>query len=150
MKKYNLIISILSLLGMIIGYSLTVYPEKLGVCNIGDIICIDNNPLIFGLGYPLVVISFFVFVVSITLFFVSDEIWRSWFKFSSWYLPLSVIAIALFPSQTHNLFLTDPFDKKFASLLLSIIFLLLSLLLIALKSYKLRKNSKSPPNPGSG
>lgn len=142
MKKYNSIISALSLLGVVIGYSLVVYPEKLGVCNVGDIICTDNNPLIFGLGYPLVTVSFFIFIVSMVLLLVRDEIWRSWFNFSKWYLPLSVVAIALFPSQTHNLFLTDPFDKKFASLLFSAIFLLVSLLIIAIKSWRLRQVTK--------
>ncbi|GEM_PF-1677058 len=143
MKKYNFIIFALSLLGIIIGYSLVAYPETLGVCKVGDISCLDNSFLIFGLGRPLAITSFFVFLVSIILSFARNEVFRSWLNFAKWFLPLSIIGIIIAPTQTHNLFLVDPFDKQFASLFLSAIFFLVSLLIIAIKSWRLRKSAKA-------
>ncbi len=139
MKNYKLAIFIMSLLGVVAGYGI-VYPEKIGLCALGNNTCIYSFP-VFTLGHPLFFLSLSIFAISIVLYFVRDEIFKAWGKFAAVFIPLSIVLVYLAPIQSSDWIF--PLDKKLAASLLARLFFLLSLLIIAIKSGRLRKTAKA-------
>lgn len=86
---------------------------------------------------PLFFLSVSVVSIAIVLFFLKDAVLRLWLNFAKWYLPVTVILIAISPTGEGG-FLPPLVTKEAASLWLGILFLIISLLLIAYKSYFLR------------
>ena len=141
MKKYNLIVSGLSLLGVITGYGIT-FPEKIGLCKIQDFGCIMSFPA-FTLGQPLFLLSLSILVVSFILYFVRKEVFLAWSKFALWFIPLSIFLIFLAPKRTNDFL--NPFDKKMTVTLLSSLFFLTSLVIIIVKASRLEEESPTRP-----
>lgn len=139
MKKYNLAIFLLSLLGVAVGYGI-VYPEKIGLCALGDKTCIFSFP-IFTLGHPLFFLSLSILAISAVLYFVREELFRAWGKFALWFIPLSIVLVYLAPIQSSDWIF--PLDKKLTASLLARLFFLVSLLIITIKSWRLRKVAKA-------
>jgi len=139
MKKYNLAISFFSLLGIVAGYCI-VFPDKVGLCKIQDNGCIYNFP-VFTLGQPLFLLSISFFITSLFLFFAREEVFKTWGKFALGFLPLTILLIWISPTISNDLI--TPFDKKLTATFLSVLFFLISLVIIAVKSWKLRKASQN-------
>jgi hypothetical protein len=126
MKKYKFLSLALSMIGIAVGILLVCQPDVLFIC----------RGYFSELAFPVWGISFSVFVISVILLFVRDEIFKSWLIFSAWFLPLSVALIILSPEYSYDII--TPFDKKLTTMWMSSIFAIISLILIIYKSIKLR------------
>ena len=94
--------------------------------------CVDvlyNLVLLFEFFLPL-------FLLSLITYKLRDEIFRAWLIFAKWWVPLTIILVLLAPTTGYSLV---PIDKGRVSLFMNALFLILSLLLIAYKSYQLRR-----------
>lgn len=92
-----------------------------------------------AISQPLGLFSLFIGFLSIIFLLLREEIFRAWIKFARIYLPISILIILWAPSSDGSLF---PIDKEVMSWLTSVLFLFISLVIIATKSWKLRKESR--------
>ena len=89
-----------------------------------------------AISQPLGLFSLFIGFLSLAIFFLREEIFHAWIKFARIYLPIAILLILWAPSSDSSLF---PLDKEVMSLVTSVLFLFISLLIIGIKSWKLRK-----------
>lgn len=132
-KKKKLLTLFVSVLGLIAAFILTS-PNTVGLCSSGDIFCFD--PYDELIGQPLGIFSVCVFVISLILLIVHDQIFETWSKFSLIVLPILVILIAVTPAVKSN---PISFDKEMTTLSLAAVYFILSILIIIFKSLKLRR-----------
>ena len=88
------------------------------------------------LGEPIFFFSMSLLLVSIALFFVREEVFKSWRRFAYWAVPISIIILWLAPTSTPGgigISFLD-FSKQTASWLVSSAFLLISLWIIVSRS----------------
>lgn len=95
--------------------------------------CVDN------LYIAVITCEFFLplFLLSLVVYKMRDEIFAAWINFAKWWVPLSVLAVFVAPTYSHDWMF--PLDKGRVSLGMSILFLLISLILITWKWFTLRK-----------
>lgn len=139
-KKKLLLVTILSLAGVVTGLLLIYSPlwdwcEKSSNC--------DASILDEVVAQPLVLFSFSVFLVSALLYFLREEIFRSWLRFAKWYLPLAGIAILLSRRSHGGWGYPNIFATEIVAMWTAGLFFLISLILIIYKSLKLRRQTKS-------
>ena len=80
----------------------------------------------------------------ILLLFLRQEVFKTWSKFAMVAIPLAVIWIALTPVQSGSSAIAGlgiAEDRESVTWIVSILFLVISLIIIAVKSYKLRKTN---------
>lgn len=85
----------------------------------------------------LIFLPFLIF--SIITYKVKYLAYQSWSRFVCFWIPLSILIIVLTPKSNEGLF---PIEKGSVSVLMSIIFSIISILIIFIKSYSLRANKK--------
>jgi hypothetical protein len=78
-----------------------------------------------------------VFVISLVTFWMSDQIYRTWFKFARWSVPLSMFLILITPEYGGGLF--NPIQKGSVAFALTILFFVISLIIILIKFIRLRR-----------
>jgi len=93
--------------------------------------------IVDAVSQPLALFSVFVFILTGILYFLREEIFRSWFHFSKWYIFLSFVAIFLSNSSSHRVFL-NPFETELVAWETSCSYFIISIILIIYKSIKLR------------
>ena len=119
----------------------------LGLAFYWETLCLENN--IFKGCYqfgnnvmnPILLLSAGITVSLFLLYFLKEGVYKAWRKFAVIYLPIAIFLIAISPTHSSN-FLGGPsvgYDREGTTIALSIIFLLISLILIIYKSIKLRK-----------
>lgn len=138
-KRILLTLLVVSLLLVLTGY-FVIYPEKIGLCNHQDDACIFGYP-VFSLGKPLFFGMPFVSTVLLLLIFMRVEIYKAWRKFAIFGLPIVIILTALIPVRCESGLgpLGPCLTREVGAVTLGIIFLAISLLIIGIKSLKLRK-----------
>jgi len=104
--------------------------------------------LLFGFLHtnadPMWLPGFILIFISIFLFFTKEQVFNSWKKFAIWYIPISAILIFLSPTG-HSSGLGGPslaIDREAATMFLSGLYLIISLLIITIKSISLRNQEK--------
>jgi len=107
------------------------------------VIC--SEPTAFCLKYDtlsvfLTLFSAPVFLSSLILLFRPEQIFLSWRRFAYWWIPLSVFFIALSPGQERAGLGSYGMgvNRESISWVFAVLFLLISLILIAVKSFQLR------------
>lgn len=132
-------ISIVSLIGLIVGFILAssdflAYCRKFEFCN--------SKILGEYIGVPLLFLSSAVFVFSIISIKLRDEVFQSWKRFTKYFIPIAYIIILLTPTWGSGGFGPGfggfP-DKETMTYWLTTIFSLVSLILVIVKSWRLRK-----------
>jgi len=124
-KKIGILL-LSSLFGVLVGY-LTIYPEILG------------HKYVFSVGDPLFLTSLSLSIIFLILLFTKEAVFNSWKKFGIWYIPLAAVLIFLAPSSSGGSFgYSMGFDREAVSMFTSALFLIISLLIIAIKSWRLR------------
>lgn len=154
-----------SLLGAIIGFGLN-FPDKIKLCEspygtYGDCttklnvnflksigICSDRN---YGyepepnyclyrgdetIGQPVMIWSSLLFIIFFILIFLSKEIFKTWKKIAIVLIPVSIILIIITPIQC-SAPLGLCFDKSRLTIFLSVIFSIISLIIIIYKSVRI-------------
>lgn len=127
-KKIIASLAFVSLLGALFGVFVICQPDQNGIC-MGQY---------YNSAFSVWGGSLAVFVVSVLLFFVREEAFNTWKTFAYWWIPLSIFLIFLAPSQGRGLI---SIDRELVTWWMSGLFLFLSLILIAWKSWRLRGNN---------
>ncbi|MFC1775669.1 hypothetical protein ACFLY0_02360 [Patescibacteria group bacterium] len=130
MYKRNIIKYLeISFVGIILSLILLNAPE-IGFC--------VNCYGLADVGQPLSLLFLSLVVIFTFLFFAKKMVFTTWKKFAIPYLIFSTI-ILLIPSGGMGGFMGGGPDNEFFAIILSGLFLIISLLIIAIKSWKLRK-----------
>ena len=127
-----------SLIGLIV-HVISKFSVDLGICSGYPSKCTD-------LTYLLVIFSFIfiaIFVFSLLTFKLKDTTFISWRNFSLWAIPLSLIIITFLPTQTHGLDFV-PIVKGTVIIFLTILYSIISLLLVFYQFLKSRKSTTLP------
>lgn len=95
---------------------------------------LDNN-----LGVPLALFSVVSVFILFILLFLHEQVFHAWSKFAVIFLPVAIILIAVTPEYRDVFF---SFDEEAYTLFFVAVFLVASLIIIAIKSLKLRKEQK--------
>ena len=96
------------------------------------------NIVDYPIGDPMSNIAISIIIVSTLLFFVKEQVLSLWLKFAYFWLPLTLLFVLVSPPGGGG-FLPPMATRETNSLLLAKIFVVLSVAIIAYKSYKLRK-----------
>ncbi len=121
LSKKNILItsSVLSVLGLILGRM-----SDAGSCGQSDVCLL--------IAYLL--LSFVpIFIFSIIVYFLKDVAFISWRKMTGWWIIVTVILVAISPTEHADLV---GFEKKTTLFLLTCFYILVSLLLIIYKSFQ--------------
>lgn len=94
--------------------------------------------MLANIEYLLMPILFFLPLAFIT-YFMREEIYKAWFRFARWWIPLSIALIFLSPEYSSDWIL--PIEKGSVALTTSILFVCISIIVIALKYWRLNRRS---------
>ena len=128
MKKKLLVLSILGVL--LFGVFLTISFK--GLCSfsyICDRAHDDSMVYVFFLFIPL-------FIFSLITYKMREGIFESWWKFARIWIPLSMLAVIISPSYGNWMI---PIEKGTVAFALSVLFVIISLVLIIWQSVKERR-----------
>ena len=127
LSKKNILFSSFSLSLVFLG---TLYYIE-NVCRSGSFRCSSLYEIVWmvsGIFLP-------IFISSCILYFIKDEIFYTWKTFTEKYIIVYLLILIISPSITDAYI---PISKETMSLLFSVVYFLLSLILIIYKSIKLR------------
>ncbi len=146
-KKILFALIVFSLLTLGVGYVFSE-PLKFGICQ-SPSSDIEGGPVTWcgeslGENIPEPLLWSFLPLLLITpiLFFVRREVFLTWVKFASVFFPL-MLAILLYTynnTPVTGSWISGPTDDQLASVFLPPLFVIISLAIIAIKSWKLRKS----------
>ena len=103
------------------------------------------GPRFDDIGFVLEIFSPFSFVFLIILYFLPEQIFITWFKFTRIYIPIALV-LAVGGGATSNgsdLFNTD---AEFFTTFFSVIFVVISIILIIRAHRRLKRQAKTPPS----
>lgn len=106
----------------------------------------NRTYLFYDLEGAFISIFFFSAIIvflSFILFFLHEQIFLSWWKFTGIYLPVVAVLILISPGTSGGLM---PIDAEIVTWWLSGLFLFISLVIIAVKSWKLRNEAATESN----
>lgn len=132
-KKIILRNTLLALAGIVVGV-LLLEMLKINSCN--SRFC--RYVLVDAVGIPLIFFSLSVLPLSAILYFLREEVFRSWARFAKWYLIASLVLLVLGSNQHGGYISTGLNDRESMTWFLSGLFFVVSLILIAYKSFRLR------------
>ena len=78
-----------------------------------------------------------LFIFYLILFFLKDDVYRTWSKFVIWWIPLSMLAIFMAPEYSHDWMFRV--EKGSVALAMSAIFIIVSILIIGVKYFALKR-----------
>ncbi len=128
-KKTTLRIIIGAFIGIIIGVLLANLRD-MGLC--GSSFC--RKILENSIAAPLMFFSLSILPVAIILYFLREATFRSWLRFTKWYLPLAALAILLSLGSHGGWGVGNIFDTELVTMFSAGIFFVLSLVLIVTRS----------------
>ena len=134
-KKYWWRIIISSVAGAA-TISILVYDKYLCFSHGSDFCPFDQYRL--TIIEPIAFASIFIFIVSLSLFFVSDIVFKKWFKFAMIWLVVTAIFVSLVPVYTGGFINFGP-TKELVSIWMGVLFVIISLVLIIWQSVKERR-----------
>ena len=82
-----------------------------------------------------------VFVFSSITYWMKGEVYRAWFRFARWWIPLSIILIFLSPEYSSDWIL--PIVKGTVAFAMSALFVIIYTILIIWKYWRLNKTSRT-------
>ncbi|HEY4493175.1 MAG TPA: hypothetical protein VJB98_00970 [Candidatus Paceibacterota bacterium] len=125
-----------ALLLMLVSAVVIIWGVQFAVsCPSNDSVCIVGHGAI---AQPSVLFSVSLLITCLALFFVREDVFKSWRKFAYFAIPISIILLWLAPTTTPGGFGISylNYTKEFASWWVSGLFLLISLIIIARKSLR--------------
>jgi hypothetical protein len=132
MKKQKIIIFIISIFLVSIAFLIDfLYRNSFLSRNIYKIV-----------AEPLFYVGSSLFIVSIFYFFLKDEIFKPWIKFTYWWLPLSIILTLITPGGSGSFFV-NIWDKEMTVIFMSAIYVVVSTIMLIIniiRFYLLNKN----------
>lgn len=95
-------------------------------------LCMDNLSNVMLVFYPIIPL----FIISLIVYFLRDEIFRAWIRFVYLWIPLSMFAILVAP-EYGNAFL--PIEKGTVAGFFSLLFIIVSIIIITIKHFLLKR-----------
>ena len=126
-KRTTLLISFTG----VVFFTLSLFSTQLGICNINSSCVFIFDPIAETL---LVFVT--LFFLSLLTYSIRDETYKIWFRFSRIWVPLTVLLVLITPEYSNSLI---PIEKGAVSFIFSILFLLISLIIIITKSLSSKK-----------
>jgi len=127
----------ISLVGTVVGFLITGLTMLKFWCGPNGYACWDRLEFVGN----LLLIFLPAFVFSIITYFLREEVFRAWLRFAYWWIPVSLVFIYLAGGWSGGGFgIPAVLDQEFVSLILSGLFVLISLLLIAYKYFASRRS----------
>lgn len=103
---------------------------------------IQQDTVCMGILYGIMM-GFFpvipLFILSIITYKMRDEVYRTWLRFAQWWVPLSMVLIFVAPEYSGDWMF--PIVKGTVAFFSSLLFIIISLLLIAWKYFSSRRIS---------
>jgi hypothetical protein len=99
---------------------------------------VSFSDLAFSLFKPLWIFSLFSIPVGVVLTFARRDALKTWFYFTAWWIPLSVVFVAM-TVDSHSWMPLFDFGKSEAAILMSSLFTIISLGIIGWKQFRSRK-----------
>ncbi len=96
-------------------------------------ICMENLHSFMVIFLPFLPL----FIFSLITYKMREATYLAWFNFAKWWIPLAMLSILIAPQYSHDWLF--PIDKGRVAFLVSLLFVIVSSILIAYKSYQLRK-----------
>lgn len=136
-KKTLILLSVVTL--MILGVSFYLGdPVHNNLCRLHDVTC--NSLYSEAIAQPMFFFSLAFLIICFVLFFVREEVYKSWRRFAIWAIPIGIIILWIAPTSTPGTWLGGgDFTKETASWGVSILFLAISLFIII--SHSLRSET---------
>lgn len=75
----------------------------------------------------------FVFLFSLTTYFLKESVFRAWVNFAKWWVPLQILLVLVTPESSGGYFVSLV-DKQFVAIILSGVFAITSLVIVIWKS----------------
>lgn len=94
--------------------------------------CMDKLHGFFGIFLPI----FPLFLFSLITYKMREEIYKTWFYFARWWVPLSMLLVLISPEYSNDWMF--PIEKGSVAFVTSLLFTVISLILIAWKWFVLR------------
>jgi hypothetical protein len=104
-------------------------------CGEGGTICIRQMFYITMLLY----IFPFVFFLSLVTYFLPEATFRAWINFAKWWIPVQIILVAITPDEAAGRFFVNILDSQFAAIILTGLFVIISLLIILISYLRSRR-----------
>lgn len=127
------------LIGIIIfTYSYVAsYGDELGLCEMVNGIeqcVISYNGFVDALAF----LSVALIIVAFFNLFIANVVFEKWISFAAIWIPLTLFLIAITPEYRGGWINLDP-DREMVSIWMSSLFTIISIIILAYQSYKLRK-----------
>ena len=132
MTKKNILMLSIVLTGLFLVFG---FQKNIGLCGKEYNTCWDFFDLLwppFFLGIP-------IFLISILTYRMREEIFYAWVKFGYVWIPLSLLIIFTTPTVDHS-WAIGGLTRDTVTFVMSGLFLIISLILIAYKFFKLKKS----------
>ena len=92
---------------------------------------------------PLLYLLVPVFLLSLITYFLREEIFRTWIRFTYWWIPISIFFVYLASGSSGGGFgIPNVLDQESVSYIFSTLFLIISLIIITFKYFTLPKRNK--------
>lgn len=114
-----------------VGVSSTFFSSFFSLFNKSCVDPLANLIIIFIIFIPL-------FLLSLITYKMRNEIFRAWLKFAYVWIPLTLVLTILAPEYDQSLL---PITKGVVSFLMSVLFLIISFLIILIKYFSLRQKT---------
>jgi len=127
---------------VVIGYIIS-HPLVFHICNDiyqfkGNTGCLDDT--VQSVGIPLLIFSLWVLFITILVFFMTDQVFRSWIILSVFLIPICGLFIVSTPISSHAFMDLYPFYRDDAARLSGEIFAAVSLIIIIWKYFANRRH----------
>lgn len=132
-KRHAIYIIFIGVFLLSIGLILS-NPQYFNIC---DNYCF--NPYDQGVGEPMGSSGIIFILLGLVFLFTHNKILKSWLRFAVFGVPLGIFLIALAPVQSQAGIGIFDIEREVMTWIVSVAFLIISLTLIIVKSYKLRK-----------
>ena len=113
-------------------FMVSLFASQIGICKSINLSCTETFDPIAELIF--IFIPFFIF--SLITYKMREEVFKSWLKFSYWWILLSIFFILITPEYSNSLI---PVERDSVSLFLSLLFLIISSILIVYKHFSSKK-----------
>ena len=107
------------------------------LCYLNEDLCSQNTHETLALY--MLALSFSTSLSLSILYFLREEVFHSWLRFMKWYAPIATIAVILSNGSHGGWGIGNIFAPEFVIMWSAGLFFLISLFLIAIKSWNLRK-----------
>lgn len=136
MKIKKNIVFWVSLLGGVSCFLLSGTKMLIFWCGSSNHICRSNLDSLSDYLFLFV----FILLFSIITYFLKDQVFKSWSRFTYWYTPFYVLVILFLSDRSTGGWInTHMFNSEFFAITLSGIFIIVSLILVIYKTISARK-----------